>query len=182
MSDHTRLACSVEGIKTQMHDLHVAVSARVMRGHLSVMGACAGRQVVQCRREEMRTRLGRADMAVPLMSRIDAPDLDAAPRLKCVLQYGVGVEGINIPAVSFPPAPLALSVQDGVLVALKRDRSMVVAEARLPLLAGSAQTCLPHSVLRAGWLSCICRFLTRLDDHKGGCITRESITGRPRRC
>ena len=57
-------------------------------------------QVVQCRREDMGAHIGRADMAVPLMSRIDAPSLDAALRLKCVLQYGVGVEGIDIPAVS----------------------------------------------------------------------------------
>jgi lactate dehydrogenase-like 2-hydroxyacid dehydrogenase len=58
-----------------------------------------GPQVVQCRREELAAHLARSDMAVPLMARMDAPVLDAAPRLRCILQYGVGVEGIDIPAV-----------------------------------------------------------------------------------
>ena len=39
-------------------------------------------------------------MAVPLMSRLDADMLAKAHNLKVILQYGVGVEGIDIPAVS----------------------------------------------------------------------------------
>ena len=38
-------------------------------------------------------------MAVPLMARLDADMLAKAHNLKVILQYGVGVEGIDIPAV-----------------------------------------------------------------------------------
>ena len=113
-------------------------------------------QVVQCRREDMRARLGRADMAVPLMSRIDAPSLDAAPRLKCVLQYGVGVEGIDIPAVSPLQAPkytqCALVDMPGVD---EDDR-----EGRWQGHGGSAsaaRTVTRRAVCHAGWLSGLLR-------------------------
>ena len=39
-------------------------------------------------------------MAVPLMARLDAAMLEKAHHLKVILQYGVGVEGVDIPAVS----------------------------------------------------------------------------------
>lgn len=39
-------------------------------------------------------------MAVPLMARLNADMLQKAHNLRVILQYGVGVEGIDIPAVS----------------------------------------------------------------------------------
>ena len=39
-------------------------------------------------------------MAVPLMAKLDAAMLEKAHHLKVILQYGVGVEGVDIPAVS----------------------------------------------------------------------------------
>ena len=63
------------------------------------------RKVVQCRREDLAQHIGHADMAVPLMARVDEPILALAPRLKCILQYGVGVEGIDIPAVRSVQCP-----------------------------------------------------------------------------
>ena len=38
-------------------------------------------------------------MAVPLMAKLDTDMLAKAHNLKVILQYGVGVEGIDIPAV-----------------------------------------------------------------------------------
>lgn len=56
-------------------------------------------QVIQCRREDVQHHIATVDLAVPLMARLDADTMDRAPRLKAILQYGVGVEGIDIPAV-----------------------------------------------------------------------------------
>lgn len=52
-----------------------------------------------CPREDVGQHIGSTDLAVPLMARLDCQMLDRAPRLKAILQYGVGVEGIDIPAV-----------------------------------------------------------------------------------
>lgn len=60
-------------------------------------------QVDFCRREDVGKHIASADLAVPLMARLDATMLDRAPHLKAILQYGVGVEGIDIPAVRPPP-------------------------------------------------------------------------------
>ena len=40
-----------------------------------------------------------ADVIVPLMTRIDAPLLRRAARAKLILQFGVGVEGVDIQEV-----------------------------------------------------------------------------------
>ena len=42
-------------------------------------------------------------MAVPLMAGLDADMLVKAHNLRVILQYGVGVEGVDIPAVRSPP-------------------------------------------------------------------------------
>lgn len=60
----------------------------------------AGIEVVQCDRADIPAELATADVAVPLMSRLDAPLLRAAPRLRLIIQYGVGVEGVDIPAAT----------------------------------------------------------------------------------
>lgn len=56
-------------------------------------------QVVQCERSQLDEALRGADAAVPLMSRLHSGLLRAAERLKLVIQYGVGVEAIDIPTV-----------------------------------------------------------------------------------
>ncbi len=40
-----------------------------------------------------------ADVAVPLGATLGSDALAAASRLKLILQYGVGVEGVDIPTV-----------------------------------------------------------------------------------
>jgi len=55
-------------------------------------------QVVRCRREEVAGALPAADLAVPLAARLDARALAGAPRLRLILQYGVGLEGVDVPA------------------------------------------------------------------------------------
>lgn len=55
-----------------------------------------GVEVVVCKREDVATEIERADIAVPLMTRLDA-DIIArgAKRLRLVLQFGVGLEGVD---------------------------------------------------------------------------------------
>ena len=48
-------------------------------------------------------------MAVPLMCRLDASLLRASKRLKLIIQYGVGVEGIDIPTVQAASSPLQMA-------------------------------------------------------------------------
>ncbi len=79
----------------------------------------ASGQVSCCRREEVGEHIGSTDLAVPLMARLDAQMLDSAPRLKAILQYGVGVEGVDIPAVNSTPTHINLcaSASDNLLYA-----------------------------------------------------------------
>ena len=56
-------------------------------------------QVVRCAQPEIRTHLQEAVVAIPLMCKLDAQLLRTAKRLKMIIQYGVGVEGIDIPEV-----------------------------------------------------------------------------------
>ena len=76
----------------------------VCLSRLTDLGASG--QVSCCRREEVGEHIGLTDLAVPLMARLDSQMLDSAPRLKAILQYGVGVEGVDIPAVDslIPPS------------------------------------------------------------------------------
>ncbi len=55
--------------------------------------------MVRCRREEVAGALPAADLAVPLAARLDASVLAGASRLRLILQYGVGLEGVDVPAV-----------------------------------------------------------------------------------
>lgn len=56
-------------------------------------------QVMRCPQSEVRNHIHEADVAVPLMCKLDAQLLRTAQRLKLIIQYGVGVEGIDIPMV-----------------------------------------------------------------------------------
>ena len=57
-------------------------------------------QVIRCERSEVPDRIKDVQVAVPFMARIDDATMERAPALKLVLQYGVGVEGIDMAAVS----------------------------------------------------------------------------------
>lgn len=59
-------------------------------------------ETITCDREDVPTHLPTTTVLVPLMTPITAAMLDAkaSPKLKLVMQYGVGLEGVNIPAAS----------------------------------------------------------------------------------
>ena len=57
-------------------------------------------QVLRCERSEVPDRIEDMQVAIPFMARIDDATMKRAPALKLILQYGVGVEGIDMAAVS----------------------------------------------------------------------------------
>lgn len=56
--------------------------------------------VVQCDRSQVPTEIEDADVAVPLMTQLTEALLQRAAKLKLILQYGAGVEGVDIAAAS----------------------------------------------------------------------------------
>ena len=54
---------------------------------------------MRCPQSEVHNHIHEIDVAVPLMCKLDARLLRTAKRLKLIIQYGVGVEGIDIPVV-----------------------------------------------------------------------------------
>lgn len=62
-------------------------------------GVVAGTQVVQCDSEDVAASIRDAHVAVPFMAQLDDATLAHARNLKLIIQYGVGVEGVDIPAV-----------------------------------------------------------------------------------
>lgn len=57
-------------------------------------------EVLKCRRQDLARHIGDVQVAVPMMSRLDADMLRQGKQLKLVLQFGVGVEGIDISAAT----------------------------------------------------------------------------------
>lgn len=57
------------------------------------------RQVTRCPRRDLEQHIGRADILVPLMTRLDSSLLSKATKAKLILQYGVGLEGVDIEMV-----------------------------------------------------------------------------------
>lgn len=55
--------------------------------------------VVECTSAEVPHAIQDAHVVVPLMSKVDAAVLSKARQLKLILQYGVGLEGVDIDAV-----------------------------------------------------------------------------------
>ena len=56
-------------------------------------------QVMRCSQSEVQNHIQKVDVAVPLMCKLDAQILRTAKRLKLIIQFGVGIEGIDIPVV-----------------------------------------------------------------------------------
>ena len=92
------ICCCIGSIARFMQQQHANLS--IGKSH-----ACRCAQVRQCRRDEVAQYIGAAHMVVPLMARLDADMLAKAHNLRVILQYGVGVEGVDIPAVRSPPFP-----------------------------------------------------------------------------
>lgn len=57
-------------------------------------------QVVECEREQVASELHDTSVIVPLMTRITRKMIDDATNLKMIMQFGVGVEGIDINAAT----------------------------------------------------------------------------------
>jgi phosphoglycerate dehydrogenase-like enzyme len=51
-----------------------------------------------CEASEVEREIVDADMVLPFMVRLDEATLAKGEKLRCVLQYGVGLEGVDIPA------------------------------------------------------------------------------------
>ena len=62
-------------------------------------GLAATLQISECSSAELPRAIRDAHVVVPLMSRVDESLLAAAPHLRMILQFGVGLEGVDIPAV-----------------------------------------------------------------------------------
>lgn len=56
-------------------------------------------QVIRCPRGDLLDYIAEADVLVPLMTHLDSKLLQAAQKARLILQYGVGLEGVDIPAV-----------------------------------------------------------------------------------
>jgi phosphoglycerate dehydrogenase-like enzyme len=70
-------------------------------GFLKTVEALAGEPgvtVSRCPREELSTAVAGAHMLVPFMGRVDAALLEKAPQLRYILQFGVGLEGVDLSA------------------------------------------------------------------------------------
>ena len=59
-----------------------------------------GVEVRSCGRERLKAEIGDADMAVPLMTRLDADTIALGTRLRLILQFGVGLEGVDAEAAT----------------------------------------------------------------------------------
>lgn len=57
-------------------------------------------EVVQCDRQDVSTQIVDADVVVPLMTELKADVLKKAKKLKLIIQYGAGVEGVDIPTAT----------------------------------------------------------------------------------
>lgn len=67
------------------------------------------RQVRRCKMQQLADHIASADVLVPLMSRLDKQLLQLATKAKLIIQYGVGLEAVDIPAVIYPLFLLVLS-------------------------------------------------------------------------
>jgi phosphoglycerate dehydrogenase-like enzyme len=52
--------------------------------------------IENCKLEELPEKIKQADVAVPLMSRLDEKIINSAEKLKLIQQFGVGLEGVDI--------------------------------------------------------------------------------------
>jgi len=60
-----------------------------------------------CRQEEVAKQAPWAEVLIPAMTRITSRMIEAAPDLKLIQQFGVGLEGVDIPAAAAKGIPVA---------------------------------------------------------------------------
>jgi phosphoglycerate dehydrogenase-like enzyme len=122
-------------------------------------------RVVVCRRDEVHAHIADADVAVPLMTRLDAAIIAAGTRLQLVLQFGVGLEGVDQDACSRQGVVLARipSEQTGnaastaemavylLLAALRRHGQLAASLASQTLGAPMGRQLKGMRVLIVGW-------------------------------
>ncbi|KAI9034475.1 hypothetical protein DFJ74DRAFT_753607 [Hyaloraphidium curvatum] len=144
-------------------------AARDLVAAANASGANPGKldiEVATCSREELVSRVDGYDVLVPLMSRIDAAILEAGKNsLKLVMQFGVGLEGVDvaaatrlgIPVTNIPSAPSgnALSVAEHAiyltLAALRKQHEMAAAFGSQTLGAPIGTTLFGRTVLIIGF-------------------------------
>jgi phosphoglycerate dehydrogenase-like enzyme len=85
-------------------------------------------QVIECSREDVEQHITTASVVVPWMSKITSSLMNTAPQLRLIMQFGVGLEGVEIPAAS----------ERGIFVA------RIDSEA-----CGNAQSCAEHCIYLA---------------------------------
>ncbi len=56
--------------------------------------------MIRCKRSELSEFIGSAHVLVPLRAKLDSIQLHLASSAQLILQYGVGLEGIDVPTVS----------------------------------------------------------------------------------
>lgn len=57
-------------------------------------------EVVQCKREDVQKEIASAHVVIPLMCKITKNMIQHAPRLQLIMQYGVGLEGVDVAAAT----------------------------------------------------------------------------------
>lgn len=83
---------------------------------------------VQCSRADLHKELEDADFVLPLMCKIGPTELDTGRKVKVVMQFGVGLEGVDVPAAT----------QAGVWVCKIPSEG-----------TGNAQSCAEHAIFLA---------------------------------
>ena len=70
-------------------------------------GLLSGDEVHCCRQEEVEKEAPWAEVLIPSMTRITSPIIHSARDLKLIQQFGVGLEGVDIPAAAARGIPVA---------------------------------------------------------------------------
>lgn len=83
-------------------------SCDAFAGTTAMVGTSRNAQVVRCPLEEVAQQAQQAHVLVPFMARLDKSTIASARSVRLIIQYGVGVEGIDIPAVALGPKARAV--------------------------------------------------------------------------
>lgn len=57
-------------------------------------------EVIECDRSEVASNIPSSTVVIPWMSKVTAELMDTAPQLRLIMQFGVGLEGVDIPAAT----------------------------------------------------------------------------------
>eukprot|EP00854_Cymbomonas_tetramitiformis_P005583 gene5583-6770_t len=124
-----------------------------------------GIQVSSCARENVADEIRDAHVAIPLMSRLDESILCKAGELKLIIQFGVGLEGVDVDAATRAKIPVSNIRSEGtgnaascaehaiyLMLALLRDQSGMHASVEKQLLGQPAgRVLLGSNVLLVGY-------------------------------